>query len=294
MKKSILNGLFILNEIREETRYVDLFRKLKNLLLKHDINLALAYSSTYLTSVREYDYPKTDFVIMYDTDANLALHFESNGVRVFNSPLAIRNASDQAASYLLLERIKEVNLIPSVISPFTNTRALKINSRFVSRMIELITFPLIIKDTYSIDGLSLMLIKSEKEFKKVMKKMLFSQLIVEQHINTKDDYRAYVVNNQVIAIIKRSQTDEKEFRSNVGAFITERLELAKHQEIVKQAVLVSKVLQLDFGALDFLLGEDGEFYFCDANVNPMCFDCESGYVEALSEYIKGQVYAKTK
>jgi hypothetical protein len=50
-----------------------------------------------------------------------------------------------------------------------------------------------------------------------------------------------------------------------------------------------QAMRLDFGRLDFLMGSDGEMYFCEVNPNPqyawLDYDREYGLVRAVLDEI---------
>ena len=139
-------------------------------------------------------------------------------------------------------------------------------SNFVSKIEKQLSYPLIAKKWYGSCGEQVFLIKNNEELwqlidKEQGKELLFQEFFPECH---GVDIRMYVVNNEVVASMKRISTTG-DFRSNLAVGgIAEKYEPNQNEK--QLAIKCSKVLGCDFCGVDFLISDDG-IVVCEVNSN---------------------------
>lgn len=127
-------------------------------------------------------------------------------------------------------------------------------------IIEQIGLPFVAKGLASSMGKEIYLITTKKEYASLPE----ANYLFEEYIATSygKDLRVYVINNKVVACMKRQAREG--FKANValGANVTNYSITPEIQTIVQQ---ISEVISLDYYGLDLLFGKTG-FVFCELNV----------------------------
>lgn len=120
------------------------------------------------------------------------------------------------------------------------------------------TFPLIVKKSLGTKGVGVFLAESKKGLKSLLEYLLKkeTEILIQEYIKTSEskDIRAIVLNGEVIAAVQRSNS-KGDFRSNVAQGGQSLLvEMTDEQKQV--AINALKAIDLDFGGVDLLYGEN--------------------------------------
>ncbi len=92
-------------------------------------------------------------------------------------------------------------------------------------------------------------------------------------IPTQTEYRVWVFQNKALSIYEKVFKGEGEYEGfmrnhRFGFRFDTRDELLDNKELIKPAIAAVKAIDLDFGAVDVLLGKDGKYYVLEVNSMP--------------------------
>jgi hypothetical protein len=92
-------------------------------------------------------------------------------------------------------------------------------------------------------------------------------------IPTRTEYRVWVFRNKALAIYEKVFKGEGEYEGfmrnhRFGFRFDSRDELLDNKELTKPSIAAVKAIDLDFGAVDVLLGKDGKYYVLEVNSQP--------------------------
>lgn len=176
---------------------------------------------------------KVDFVIYRARNSELLKEIEAHGIRCFNNYLTNKTANDKFLTYQFL---KESSF--PCLDTFLNID-------------EVGSYPLVMKSRSGHGGNEVFLINNKEEANNTDDKYIY-----QRYIPNNGDIRLYVLNQQVIASIKRKS--EIDFRNNYS--LGGKVELFDASEEMKAiAIKISKLLNADYIGVDFLLTKDGYF-----------------------------------
>ena len=133
--------------------------------------------------------------------------------------------------------------------------------------VEKLYFPLIAKYTDDSQGHGVFLIDNKSELKELFKKSDRSHLLLQKYIKNDGDYRLFVINNQVVAAIKRVTQSKGEFRNNVSLGGKAEIHTPSNEEN-SVAIEATQVLNYSFAGVDLIKDETGEFKIIEVNRSP--------------------------
>ena len=225
------NGLIVYNKIDEKKNEWFIDRCLEEL---NDDYFSLLYKeeSDVLSYIEE---NKIDFVIYRARDYRLIKALEDLGIKVFNNSLTNKVANDKFETFLFC---KQYNI------PCIET------SLDISNIKE---FPIVMKKANGHGGQDVHLIRRAEEQSQFDDNDKF---IYQPFISDASDVRLYVLNNQVVAAVKRENTQD--FRSNfsLGGSVSLFMPSEKMKEI---ALKTSSLLKADFVGVDFIINDKSIF-----------------------------------
>ncbi|MCL2756451.1 MAG: RimK family alpha-L-glutamate ligase [Firmicutes bacterium] len=153
----------------------------------------------------------------------------------------------------------------------------------------------VIKNVYGFKGNQVFLVSNQQEFRKALCKCNKKNVIYQEfiEISAGRDIRVIVLDGKVLVAFQRL-SQNGDFRANLSqggkaAFIT----LTPEQENL--AIRIYEILHGEHLSIDFLVGNDGEFIFCEANLHTalrMLFDYKTHNINhgaTLMEHIKQRI-----
>lgn len=188
-----------------------------------------------------------DFIIMRDKFPNIAKAAEFKGIRVFNSSEAIRICDDKALMSITL-KANNIPMPNTIISPETYGKEL--GAEFLSEIMKLIKFPIIVKKIKSSHGIGVFMARNEEELMKF--ESYKDYLIFEQFIPVPfgKDIRVFVIGGRIAGAIERSGVNG-EFRSNIelgGYGKTVKID----NVIEKLAISAASAVGADYSGVDII------------------------------------------
>lgn len=231
-----------------------------------------------------------DFVIFYDKDIALARALERKGIRLYNRSKSIEICDSKLLTY---ERLaSKVKMPETYIVPFTYENiGMKLEKKtdkddFLERIEMLISYPLVIKETYSSFGMGVHLVNSRDEAVELLNRIGNRECVIQEYIDSAygEDIRIQMVGDSFVAAMKR--VNKNDFRSN----ITNGGSMEPYCPSDEQLMLAKKVmkeLELDFAGIDIILGNNNKPVLCEVNSNAHfknLYDCTG--INVSDEIIK--------
>ena len=171
-----------------------------------------------------------DFVIFRARNYALLTAIEARGVRCFNNSLTNKIANNKYRTY---EFLKEHGL--PCLETFLDSGKL--------------SFPFVMKSVDGHGGSEVYLISSEDEMEPTDKEYIYQGFLANN-----GDVRLYVLNNEIIGAVKR--TNGRDFRSNFS--LGGEVESYKpSKEMIKIALEIVKLLKADYIGVDFIIHDKG-------------------------------------
>ncbi len=228
-----------------------------------------------------------DFCLFLDKDRYTSGAIERLGIRVFNPSNSIVNCDDKMLTYLSL--INSGIKIPKTIpSPLCYTDS-EISLDEVSKIENILSYPIVVKLSYSSMGKGVFLAKDKKELYTLCNKYKKDAKIFQEFIKSSEgrDVRIIVVGGKFLCAYERNSAGA-DFRSNV-ALGGNGVKITPSEDFIKTAETSAKILNLDYMGCDIMYGENNEPILCEVNSNAFFEMAEEitgvNVAKAYAEYI---------
>lgn len=203
----------------------------------------------------------------------------SLGVPCVNSYECIQTADDKLLTTQIVMELNKGILFPKTLL-VTN----EVTAAFVS---EHFTYPVVMKVMHGSKGKGVVLVHTEKELENLISIAtsgeLNDEIIIQEYIATSKgrDLRIIIANGKYAKAFVRQNPNG--FRSNThGGGSIKPYEAPEY--LVNISEDIAKALDITFGSVDFMFGENDKFYFCEANAMPgLAFDPEKELGEFLEQ-----------
>lgn len=196
-------------------------------------------SLSYLDEDFLLDYISThhlDFVIYRGRDYRLLEELEKRNIKTFNSSLTNKTANNKFLTFKLL---KENNL-PNIATYLDTSK--------------LFGFPFIMKSVSGHGGSEVFLVDNIARQKAILEQNPEISFIYQNYLPNSGDVRIYVLDNKVIAAVKRENPHD--YRNNFSLGGTANL-FEPSQEMKEIALKVASLINATYVGVDFLLTNDG-------------------------------------
>ncbi len=246
-----MNGILVCNHFLNTDKFTKLNEHLVNSAKMCGISLEVMTNSEVICSKGL----KTDFVLFWDKDVNLARLLEKKCFRVFNSAKSIELCDDKAKTYIeLLGEVKQPETLFAPKSFFKSDY-----KEFLDFAVRKLSLPIVFKECFGSFGEQVYLCRNRAEIESHISEKPF---LLQKFIASSQgkDCRIEVIGKK--AVCKMVRTNENDFRANVtnggSAACSEITEYEK-----ETAEKCAEVLGLDFCGVDILT--DGSV--CEVNSN---------------------------
>ncbi|MBU4487062.1 MAG: RimK family alpha-L-glutamate ligase [Candidatus Delongbacteria bacterium] len=189
--------------------------------------------------------------------------FLKAGVPVINSPDSIMKARNKLLSLQIMSSLG-INITRSAIIR---------RPEDIDTILKEFSFPLIIKNIFGSLGSSTLLVYDTKQLISTIdyiwnvnrNEIFLIQDFIKSDDDTVSDFRVFVLGNEIIASMKRTNSD-RDFRANYkkGAHV-KKADLTIQEK--EQCLLISKSFGLEIAGVDFIRTKDGPV-FLEVNSNP--------------------------
>ena len=282
-------GWLVVNHFLKTDKFLEHYHWLRTAAEKRNVSLLLKTGVELLGEGEIQREKKPDFVLFWDKDVRLAARLEQADLRLFNNAKAITLCDDKSLTQLALE--KEIPMPKTIFAPLTYPVVGYPDLSFVTKAVNVLGLPVVIKECFGSFGQQVHLADSVKKAEEIAKRLAGSPFMFQEFIATScgRDVRLQVVGNQVIAAMLRQNSED--FRANLsnGGKATP---YEPDENMKELALKACRMLGLDFAGVDFLFGERGEPILCEINSNAHfknLYDCTGVNVaEAIIKWIDGQ------
>ncbi|MEI3605837.1 RimK family alpha-L-glutamate ligase [Pseudogracilibacillus sp. SE30717A] len=206
-----------------------------------------------------------DYVVFTDKDIYLAKQLELLGLPVFNASRAIEISDDKILTYQYLSA-RKLPIPKTIISPKTYGLTIREDELFLNQVMNVFSFPFIIKEAFGSFGEQVYLVHNEEELKKVSENISNRPFVFQEFIESSygKDIRVQVVGDKVVAAMIRTAQDD--FRANVtsGGTMQPYQPTKLEQEV---AIKATKAIGAGFAGVDLLFGKNNTPIICEINSN---------------------------
>ncbi|MBE7083929.1 MAG: RimK family alpha-L-glutamate ligase [Clostridiales bacterium] len=211
------------------------------------------------------DLTASDFAVYLDKDKYLSEILEKGGLRLFNKHQAVRVCDDKAQTYIALAG-NGIKFPKTIFGALCYSDSLKLKEEWANIIIDELSFPLVVKESYGSMGKGVYLVNDKEELLSVMEKVKTKPHLFQEYIAHRKgvDVRVIVIGGREVASMERR--NENDFRSNVaqgGSGV--KVEISEKFRIVAESV--AEILELDYCGVDLLYGENNEPIVCEVNSN---------------------------
>ena len=233
-----------------------------------------------------------NFAIFLDKDKYLSKEIELLGIKMYNSHDAIRTCDDKGETCLALIN-SGVKMPKTLFAPLCYRQENKIPESFADSIIEKLSLPVIVKESFGSMGYGVHKADSMEELLELMEKFKCRPHIYQEYIGAKKgvDVRVIVIGKKAVAFMERR--NESDFRSNIGQG-GDGVKIELLDSFRETAEKCAKVLNLEYCGVDLLYGKEGEPIVCEVNSNAFFEGIEKTtgvnvaklYVEHIIEDVK--------
>jgi RimK family alpha-L-glutamate ligase len=170
---------------------------------------------------------------------------------------------------------KDVPIIPSFLVTQHNYRQLTSQQ---------LAYPLIVKETDASKGKGVHLIDQVEKIGALFESTQKPTLLVQPFIENEYDIRVLVLGGVVLGAIKRSRTDENEFRNNVSLGGNSTVYQLSEKE-AELALRATEALNYSFSGVDILQAKDGRQFILEVNKAPQY----NGFMEATGMNVPAKI-----
>ena len=199
--------------------------------------------------------------ILDQNNQALMQSLQEAGVFMVNNYDAMDTASNKFATSI---KLKRVGIASPKTSLVTNEQSIPIALKEVGDK-----FPVIIKTIRGSEGIGVMKIESQESLTSVLQGLWKhnAELIIQEYIDIDYDIRTIILDNKLVASVKRIASNEGDFRTNKS--LGNKTEPYKLTEEEKKFVLRShKASGLYFSGVDHILDKDGNPSLLEINGSP--------------------------
>lgn len=260
-------GLILVNtysksdEVKQQvTRFIEEFGKFNIKVEVKNCNALIGYLAEDVI-VNETTY---DFVVYLDKDKYISTLLEKINVPVFNKALAIDLCDDKMSTYLTLVN-NQIKMPITLSAPLCYSDSV-VDREFLDYVEEVLSYPLIVKESYGSKGKQVYLIENKDELLSKAQELIHKPHLFQEFIKSSygKDIRVIVIDKKAVAWMMRKS--ENDFRSNISSGgVGYPVELT--DEYRKMAEKACAILDLDYAGVDLLIGENNEPILCEVNSN---------------------------
>lgn len=289
-------GLIITNAFsyRESAKYqterlIEEFSKLGIELIHKSNNEILSFidQNSVISTIDPSDF---DFVLYFDKDKYISLMLEKVHFVLFNSSLSIDICDDKMMTHILLANngIK----MPKTLS-YPLCYEFNGDISYLDEVKRHLEYPFIVKENYGSLGQQVHLVSNDQELLELENKLRFKPHLYQEFIKESAgvDYRLILVGNEVVASMQR--VNNKSFKANIAQG-GEGHNYYPSEEMKNIAIKASKIIGLDYCAIDFVLNKNLEPILIEVNSNAYFTEIEkitsTNIAKIYANFVYNRIY----
>lgn len=268
MQKNKLHGWLVINQFLNANKFNELYEWFEKAGEKYNVKLTIKTNANLLVSDIEQlkDKEQVDFVLFWDKDIRLAQTLEYLGLPLFNNAKSIEMCDDKAYTFIELNRHHLPQPL-TILAPKTYEAPGYNDLEFLQSVEEKLGYPMVVKECFGSFGWQVYMAHNREELESLLKDTSPKPILFQEFVASSygKDVRLQVVGDQVVASMKRF-SDSDDFRANltIGGRMEPYSPTEKEKDI---AIQCCKALDLDFGGVDLLFGENDTTLVCEVNSN---------------------------
>lgn len=261
-----MKGYLVVNNFKNDDKFNTLYNFLYNAFNKEGIILEIKRAIDLSLEITSPIKNKPDFVIFWDKDVYLCSCLEKQNIKTFNSAFSIFYSDNKILMYDLLKR-NNIRIPKTYFAPKTFEGLNRNNHEFAYKVMEQLSYPVIIKEAYGSFGEQVYLINNKDELDKKIDELNYKDFLIQEYISSSKgkDIRINIVDNKYICAIKRINNND--FRSNISSGGT-ALNYTPSQEFIDIALKVNEIFKFDFCGVDIMFDEFDKPIVCEVNSSP--------------------------
>ncbi|HKL73515.1 MAG TPA: RimK family alpha-L-glutamate ligase [Clostridia bacterium] len=284
-----MKGLIINNAYNKSITLLNQSIRLKEEFDKLDVDVEIKRNDFFPAIIAAGKLQSTindfDFCVYLDKDKYVSKMLEKTGLRVFNKSSAMEICDDKMETHIALanHNIPMPKTIPGLLC---YNKEEPIQDATIDRAESLLSYPIIVKESYGSLGSGVFKADTQKELARLMEELKCRPHLFQEYISESfgKDIRVIVIGNKAFACMLRQSRGD--FRSNAelrGDAYACELPL-EYKNLCEK---VSKILDLDYCGIDILIGKDNKPIVCEVNSNAYW-----GKIEKVTGKNVAQAYAK--
>jgi RimK family alpha-L-glutamate ligase len=167
------------------------------------------------------------------------------------------------------------------------------NLKYLENLKKELEFPFIVKENFGSLGQQIYLIENENQLFEIEDKLRYKPHIYQEYISYEKgvDYRLILIGNKVIASMKR--INNTSFKANVAQG-GKGFNFTPSNTMMESAISASKILGLDYCAIDFVLDKNEQPLLIEVNSNAYFTEIEKvtgvNISKEYAKYVFNKVY----
>jgi ribosomal protein S6--L-glutamate ligase len=152
--------------------------------------------------------------------------------------------------------------------PIIKTASLRTENSFNAYLEQAVAAgqPKIIKHSYSHNGRSIQLVKTREDIVNLEISDKYPEFLVQDYIEIQEDYRIIVLGGEVLGVMRRTKGEGKITTNYTRGNTAEIAELPTNAlELARKAC---EVLQVEFGGVDLIIDNKGNYLILEVNIFP--------------------------
>ena len=233
-----------------------------------------------------------DFVLYFDKDKYISLMLEKLNLKLFNSSQSIELCDDKMLTHIVLTN-NGVSMPKTISYPLCYD--FNGNLDYLTDVKKHLKYPFIVKENFGSLGQQVFMIENDNQLFKIEEKLRFSPHLFQEYVGNKgEDYRLFLIGNEVVTSMKRMNTND--FRANIfqGG---KGSKFNPSEEMKNTAIAASKILGLDYCAVDFVVDAKNNPILIEVNSNAYFSEIEKitgvNIAKLYAKYVYNKVYKNT-
>lgn len=285
-----MKGYLLVNNFKEDNKFVTLYKFLKDSFFKNGIELEIVRAKDFSMEIDFKLLNKPDFVLFWDKDTYLCSLFERENIPTFNSSYSIYYSDNKILMYDLLKR-NNIRIPRTFFAPKTFEGLNRNIHEFAYKIMEQLSYPVVIKEAYGSFGEQVYLINNKDELDKKIDELNYKDFLIQEYISSSKgkDVRINIVDHKFICAIKRE--NKNDFRSNISSG-GEATNYVPNKKFIDLAIEVSKIFKFDFCGVDIMFLENGDPIICEVNSSPQFVSTYNATNINLADYIAKMIKSR--
>ena len=262
-----MNGIIIVNQTIGHNQYkIDRFKEEFSHL---GVSLEVFVNNGVLAEVKNgeviLNLPKADFVLYLDKDIYLARLLERAGVRLFNKADFIKMCDDKMLTFIRCAN-ESIPMPKTIAGPLVYLSNLNPDFTFLDKVIEELSFPMVVKKVYGSLGEGVFLAKDKQELITIYKEQAHNPILFQEYMpkSIGKSVRVLIIDGKVFGSFVRK--NKGDFRSNFGETAGSEI-LQNNEKYHEFAQKIADILNIEYAGIDLLDDKNGQPILCEINSN---------------------------